>query len=178
MIYNFLQHYFNYYVLFGWSILEGEVGLALGGTFAKYGKMEFLYVVLIAVCGAYLSDISVFLIGRHYKDKIDVRFEKYKDNIIKIKSLFKKYGSWVIIFERYIYGSHIPALLTVGASGYSFVKFIFLDLLGVVFWALTFVSLGYYFGHNIIELINLISKYFSVIVFFIIFVFVIKSSNQ
>jgi membrane protein DedA with SNARE-associated domain len=67
MIYNFLEHYFNYYILFGWSILEGEVGLTLGGTFAKIGQMNFLYVVLTAVCGAYISDITVFFIGRYYK---------------------------------------------------------------------------------------------------------------
>lgn len=177
MIYNFLEHYFNYYILFGWSILEGEVGLTLGGTFAKIGQMNFLYVVLTAVCGAYISDITVFFIGRYYKDKTDVWFKKYEDNIIKIKSLFKRYGSWVIIFERYIYGSHIPSLLVVGASGYSLVKFLFLDLLAVTLWALVFVTLGYHFGHNIIELINLISKYFSVVVFFIIFIFIVKKAG-
>jgi len=48
---------------------------------------------------------------------------------------------------------HIPVLLTLGMSGYRFSTFFLFDLVGIVLWALAFVSIGFLFGHQTIDII-------------------------
>lgn len=70
-----------------------------------------------------------------------------------------------IVFERFIYSTHIPALLTIGMSGYSFWKFLISDLVGIVLWAFVFVSIGYHFGHSAIAMALFVQKNLVLVVF-------------
>ncbi len=74
-------------------------------------------------------------------------------------SAYKKQGAVVIIFERFIYETHIPLLLAISISRYPYFKFLFYDIIGVILWAIGFVSLGYFFGQNAITLVMLMQKY-------------------
>ena len=177
MIYTFLEHYFNYYILFGWSILEGEVGLVLAGAFTQEGKFIYEYVLLTAISGAYLGDTFVFFLGRHYKLKAEQWLQHHEKKVKKTEDIFSRYGSWILFFERYIYGAHIPSLLIIGASEYSVVKFLIIDLLAVSLWATTFTALGYFFGSEVIQLLNLVSRYLSVIIILLVLMLFLKSVN-
>ncbi len=172
MIATFLIEHFSYAVLFIWSILEGEIGLALGGFLSNDGGFVFYKVVGIAICGALIGDISIFLIGRYSDTKVKVWLSKYHSHLEIIKKWFKKNVILLILFERFIYGTHIPSLLFIGMSGYSFVKFLLLDIIGVTLWSFVFTSLGYYFGENVINIIMLLQRHLSVL-FLILFVFAI-----
>ena len=178
MIYTFLEHYFNYYILFGWSILEGEVGLVLAGAFTQEGKFIYEYVLLTVISGAYLGDALIFFLGRHYKQKAEQWLHQHETKVKKTEDVFRRYGSWILFFERYIYGAHIPSLLIIGASEYSVVKFIFIDFVAVILWAITFTSLGYFFGSEVIQLLNLVSRYLSIIIFLLILMLFLKSMNS
>ncbi len=83
----------------------------------------------------------------------------------------KKQGALVIIFERFIYGTHIPLLLAISISRYPYFKFLLYDIIGVILWAIGFVSLGYLFGQNAITLVMLMQKYI-IILFFIIIIII------
>ncbi len=173
-MYDFFAEHLSYQILFIWSILEGEIGLTLGGLLSKEGILHFEYVVAIATAGAFIGDLSVFLIGRLFSKKVDIWFASKKEQIDSVRDAFAKYGSWLIFFERYLYGAHIPTLLIIGSSKYSFLKFLVLDIIAVFIWALTFVTLGYTFDKEFISLLNLISKYMSAFVILVVFLFVLK----
>ncbi len=174
MLYDFFAQHLSYPVLFVWSILEGEIGLTLGGLLAKEGVLRFEYVVAIATAGAFIGDLSVFFVGRFFSKKVDIWFADKKEQIDAVRSAFARYGSWLIFFERYLYGAHIPTLLIIGSSKYSFLKFLLLDIIAVFIWALTFVTLGYTFDKEFIALLNLISKYMSAFIILLLFLFVLK----
>ena len=176
MLYDFFAEHLNYPILFIWSILEGEIGLTLGGLLAKEGVLRYEYVAAIATAGAFIGDLSVFLIGRLFSKKVDTWFASKKEQIDSIRDSFAKNGSWLIFFERYLYGAHIPTLLIIGSSKYSFVKFLLLDIVAVSIWAVTFVTLGYTFDKEFIALLNLISKYMSAFVILVIFIWLLKKS--
>ncbi len=176
MLYDFFAQHLNYPVLFLWSILEGEIGLTLGGLLSKEGVLRFEYVVLIATAGAFIGDLSVFLIGRFFSKKVDVWFASKKEQIESVQDAFAKYGAWLIFFERYLYGAHIPTLLIIGSSHYSFLKFLMFDIIAVFLWAVTFVTLGYTFDKEFIALLNLVSKYMSAFIILIVFIFILKKS--
>ena len=163
MITHFLIEHFSYSILFIWSLFEGEIGLTLGGYLSKDGDFTFFKVVLIAIVGAFISDISVFLIGKYADKQVEKWLNNYKDRLQLIKIWFKKNVIWLILFERFIYGTHIPSLLFIGMSGYSFFKFLFFDILGIIIWAITFTTLGYYFGEEVIDVIMLLQQHLSVV---------------
>jgi membrane protein DedA with SNARE-associated domain len=64
-------------------------------------------------------------------------------------------------------------------SGYAFAKFLLFDIVGIVLWAFTFVSIGYYFGHNAIDLILFIQKNLVLVLFVLgLFLFLMRTVGQ
>ncbi len=152
---------YGYFALFIWSILEGKIGLMLSGFLASKGEVfHFLDIVIVASVGAFIGDNTLFLLGRYFAPKAKIWLIKYKEKRILIQRYFRKYGSFVIVFERFIYGTHIPALLIVGLSRYPYGKFLLFDSIGILLWAAVFTSIGYYFGDTAIDIIIFIQKTF------------------
>nr|WP_230973337.1 hypothetical protein [Sulfurimonas hydrogeniphila] len=83
-----------------------------------------------------------------------------------------------MIFERFIYGTHIPSLLFVGMSGFSFWKFFIVDIIGVFLWSVVFTSLGYLFGESIIGIMIVLQKHLSVLFLVLFFVLIIFLQNK
>jgi len=169
VITHYLIEHFSYWILFVWSLFEGEVGLTLGGYLSKESDLIFSKVVLIAIIGAFISDVTVFLIGKYSDNRVEKWLKNYRDRLRLIKIWFKKNVIWLILFERFIYGTHIPSLLFIGMSGYSFWKFLIFDIIGIIMWAFTFTTLGYYFGEKVIDVIMLLQQHLS-IVFIMLFI--------
>ena len=163
MITHYLIEHFSYWILFVWSLFEGEVGLTLGGYLSKESDLIFSKVVIIAIIGAFISDITVFLIGKYSNTTVEKWLGNYKNRLRLIKTWFKKNVIWLILFERFIYGTHIPSLLFIGMSGYSFWKFLIFDIIGIIMWAITFTTLGYYFGESVIDVIMLLQQHLSIV---------------
>ena len=167
MISDYLLSHFSYTILFIWSIFEGEIGLALAGFLTKSGHFVFENIILISITGALIGDISLFIFGKTFSQKAQKWLDKYSVKITRIENWFNKNAPLLIIFERFIYGTHIPSLLLISLSGYSFFKFLMADIIGVTLWALTFTMLGYYFGHNVIDMILLAQRHISLILLFL-----------
>lgn len=169
----------GYAALFVWSVLEGEIGLMLAGWLASEHKV-FTYsdAVMVAMAGAAIGDLLVFMAGRLFEKRALAWLDAHPAKKATALEWLKKWGPFVIVFERFVYGTHIPVLLTIGMSGYSFLKFLFFDLLGIVLWAFTFVSIGFYFGHSAIDVILFAQKNIFVVLFFIaLFALILFSQN-
>jgi membrane protein DedA with SNARE-associated domain len=173
MLTSFLISHFSYPILFVWSIFEGEIGLSLAGYMSKEGKFDFYIVILIAICGALIGDILLFLTGKFSKKRTEVYLQRYESHLDTIEKWFKNNVIWLILFERFIYGTHIPSLLLIGRSGYSFPKFFFLEIIGVSMWAITFTLLGYFFGESVIALIVLLQRHLSLLILFLLLLFIV-----
>ena len=153
--------------------MEGEIGLALAGYMVQLGHFRADYVIAIAISGAIVGDFTVFMIGRLFKSKTEALLRQHKKRLAHVEEWFRRYGSWIIVFERFIYGTHIPALLMVGVSGFSVLKFIILDIIGVVMWAITFTTLGYMFGQTVIDILTVVQRHLSIVIFIALFIFIV-----
>ncbi|WP_457605703.1 DedA family protein [Nitratifractor sp.] len=152
-----LEH--GYLALFIWSVLEGEIGLMLAGWLSSIHQVfDYRQVILVAIAGATLGDLSVFLVGRFFERRALRWLRKKPGREKEVRAWIARWGALVIVFERFIYGTHIPVLLSLGMSGYSFWRFLLFDLIGIVLWAFTFVSVGYLFGQRVIDLILFAQK--------------------
>ncbi len=120
----FILH--GYGALFVWSVLEGEIGLMLAGWLASQ-HIVFTYskVIIVAICGALIGDFFTFSVGRLFEKRALAWLQQHPKKKEQVDYLLKKYGEIVIVFERFIYGTHIPVLLSLGMSGYPLWKFLF-----------------------------------------------------
>ncbi|NIA19898.1 MAG: DedA family protein [Xanthomonadaceae bacterium] len=174
MLIHFIRAYYTYPVLFIWSVFEGEVGLALAGSLTKTGQFRYVSILAIAILGASIGDASVFITGRIFKTRAEHWLQHYQQRLTRIKQWLLRYGVWVLIFERFIYGTHIPALLMVGMSDFPVWKFLLFDFIGVVLWATMFTTLGCYYGDTFVALLGMIQKHFNAVLLAGIFFFAIR----
>ena len=164
----------GYFALFIWSVLESEIGLMLSGWLAsKHIVFEYEKVILVAVTGAFMGDLITFGSGKLFQKRAQNWLNKHPKKAKIVKNFIKNWGALVIIFERFIYGTHIPTLLTLSMSGYPFLKFLLFDIIGVILWAFTFVSIGYFLGRHAVEIVVLIQRNFVVIFFILFMIFII-----
>jgi len=124
LIHLLLTH--GYLALFLWSILEGEIGLMMAGWLASNNEVfQYKAVVLVAFAGAVIGDHLVYAAGFFFAPKARKWLRKYEKKRVVIQNWLHAYGSLLIVFERFIYGTHIPALLSLGISRYPYLKFLF-----------------------------------------------------
>ncbi len=170
---EYLIAHFSYKILFFWSILEGEIGLAFAGYMVAQSKFEFPDVLFITISGALLGDMILFLSGRLFKRKTEALLKNYEKKMQRIEKWFLRFGSLIIVFERFVYGTHIPALLMLGVSGFGFWKFLLLDILGVILWSITFTTLGYLYGQTVIDILTFVQRHLTIAILAILFFYVI-----
>ena len=172
-LYDFIIQHFSYGLLFVWSIFEGEIGLTIAGYLASQSDLYFPYVIAIAIVGAVIGDTALYLMGVFARPRAEVWLRRYEERMQRIERWFKRYGGWVIVFERFVYGTHIPSLLMIGMSGFGFARFLLLDLIGVVLWAITFTWLGFTFGQTVVDILAVVQRHLSIVILVGLFFFVI-----
>jgi len=152
LLVSWLKEY-GYIILFIWSILEGELGLIMGGILVHTGDMNFFMTVFIAGLGGFTGDQIYFYIGRFNKGYIQRKLHKQRLKFAIAHLLLKKYG-WPIIFvQRYLYGLRTAIPMSIGITKYSAKKFAIINLLSAWVWAAITVTPAYFFGEQLLEAI-------------------------
>jgi membrane protein DedA with SNARE-associated domain len=149
----FLESY-GYIAIFIGTFLEGETILVLGGLAAKIGHLDLKNVILTAFLGTTLGDQLYFFIGRRYGTAILNKRPQWRKRTDKIDSMFNRYDVALILSFRFMYGVRTVASFAFGMSSISTKKFIFLNMLGAIIWAIAVASAGYVLGHGMELLID------------------------
>ena len=147
-----LTHY-GYWLLFGWSFIEGEIGLILSGILIKEQVFDLQTVLFIAISGAYLGDLTTFLTGRWAQQKAETLLQRYPKTDTLANWIEQK-GIWIIFIERYLYGTHLPILLLLGIKKFPLKTFLVLDFFAVTLWATVYIAIGYLLGRTAQQLIE------------------------
>ncbi len=159
---------YGYYVILGWTFLEGETIVILAGmTIRKTGLSPEL-IALCAFLGSFCSDQLMFSLGK-YKGRDVLRyFPRIERNMDKAAGLFKKYDVALILGFRFVYGVRNVTPIMLGISGVSHKKFFFLNAIGAAVWAVAFTYGGmlagklfmavmHHVGHGIFYLLILLA---------------------
>ena len=150
---------YGYIVLFLWSILEGEIGLILGGILCFSGDLNLYMAIFIAGLGGFTGDQIYFYIGRYNKKYIHKKLHTQKRKFALAHLLLKKYG-WPIIFvQRYMYGLRTIIPMSIGITRYSAKKFAFINLLSAWVWAGITIIPAYIYGGEILEIISYMKQH-------------------
>jgi len=144
---------YGYVILFLWSIIEGEMGLVMGGIMSHTGDMQYCITVFVAGLGGFTGDQIYFYIGRFNKGLIQRKLHGQRRKFAIAHLLLKKYG-WPIIFvQRYMYGLRTVIPMSIGITKYSARKFAFINLISAWVWATITITPAYIYGEEILSLL-------------------------
>lgn len=156
---NSLITHYGYWALFIGCLAEGETFTLLGGVAAHQGLLHYGWVVLVAACGGMAGDTVLFFLGRSFGTRILKRFKKHQSKIESAQRLIKKHPTGFVIGVRFMYGLRIIGPIIIGGSGLRPSKFMLLNCIGAILWAIIFVSLGYAGGQIIAPWLGVLDHY-------------------
>ena len=131
--------------------IPGDTITAFGAFLVGIGRLDFYGVYISTTLGSLLGFMSLFWIGSYLGRRFFIekgyRFFKAED-IIKTEEWYRKYGYFLIAFNRFLPG--IRSVISV-AGGISRLKAIWvaiLALLSCAVWNLIWIFMGYVLGTN------------------------------
>jgi len=151
---DLLQTYGYWAILLG-TFLEGETIVILAGILVASGQMSFEGVSACAFLGSFLSDQLMFSLGKYKGNSILGRFPKLDRKREKVSKLLQKYDTFLILGFRFVYGIRNVTPIVLGLSNIRHLRFLILNLIGALVWAVSFTASGYYFGHMIDNILRI-----------------------
>ena len=164
---------YGYFILFIWSIFEGETGLVMAGILSHTGDMNLYLSILVAAMGGFIGDQIYFYLGKLNKKWILKEFKQHRSKVAKAKILLNRYGGWVIFFQRFIYGMRTIIPMTIGVSGYSPKKYAIINLISAFIWASLTIIPSYYFGEELLSALKWLKEHFYISIIFVAMIFFI-----
>lgn len=151
---------YGYIILFVWSFMEGEMGLIMAGIMIHTGDMDYFLAITIASTGGFLGDQFYFYLGRYNKSYFYKRFKNQRRKMALAHVLLRKYGWPVIFVQRYLYGMRAIIPMAIGVTRYDARMFAIINLISAVVWAITAISLAYYFGEPLLKGVHWIKDHY------------------
>ncbi|SMP86124.1 membrane protein DedA, SNARE-associated domain [Epsilonproteobacteria bacterium SCGC AD-308-E02] len=147
---------YGYIGLFLYSLGGGFVALIGAGVLSFLGKMDLTYSIAIAFFANALGDVLLFYMARYHKATMMDGIRKHRRKLALSHIMMKKYGSWIILIQKYIYGIKTLIPIAIGLTKYDFKKFAILNVFSAGVWALTFGLGSYYSGNALVKFAEII----------------------
>ena len=142
----------GYVSLFLYSFGGGFVGLIFAGVLSYAGDLNIYVSILVAGVSNFLGDQFLFFLARKNKNYAKDMMKKYGRKIALAHLMMRKYGSFVVFVQKYIYGIKTLIPLAMGLTKYSSIKFSILNAFATVLWACIVGYLSFTAGEYILSL--------------------------
>jgi membrane protein DedA with SNARE-associated domain len=141
------------------TFLEGETVLILGGLAAYQGYLGLPWVILAAFIGSLCGDQLFFFLGRRRSQWILAKRPSWQRRIDRAQKLLERFRTPLILVFRFLYGLRTVAPFVIGMSSVSAIKFVLLNAVGAMVWAIAVGTCGYLFGNALEALLGNIKHY-------------------
>ena len=149
---------YGYIGLFLYSLGGGFVAIIGAGVLSFLGEMDLSLSILIAFIANTLGDFLLFYMARYQKSMMMDGLRKHRRKLALSHVLMKKYGSWIIFFQKFVYGIKTLIPIAIGLTKYEFKKFAILNVLSAGVWALVFGLGSYYSGSVLVKVAGFIGE--------------------
>ncbi len=116
------------------------------GFFIKLGYLKAFPSFIFATLGALVHELIYFFLGRWKGRELLLKNRITRRKYRFAKKLLNKYGVYSIFIIRFLYGMRLVPMVLMGATGFSFKKFIVFNVLSIVIWMSVYLYVGYVFG--------------------------------
>ena len=139
-----------------------EITLVIGGYLAYQGFTQYPQTVLTGLIGVTVGDLTLFYIGNRWGTELvnhhRLNWIFTKKRMAKAQAYLRKYGKRTIFIARFLSGIRSGVYLTVGALKMDLFDFFKMDLLAALLSVPLLISIGYYFGGHIDNIMIVIHK--------------------
>ncbi len=153
-----LNNAFLYIFLFLSSVIEnlfppipGDTITVFGAFLVGIGRLNFFGVYISTTIGSVAGFMILFLFGKYLGKKF-FHEKNYKhfsiEKLEKTERWFQKYGSWVIIANRFLPTVRSVISLAAGISELNTTKVLSYSLISASAWNLIWLYTGYLLGHR------------------------------
>ena len=125
----------GYLALFAYSFGGGFVGLVIAGVLSYAGDLNIYISILVAGVSNFLGDQFLFFLARKNKSYAKDMMKKYGRKIALAHLMMRKYGSFVVFVQKYVYGIKTLIPLAMGLTKYSYIKFSIYNIFATAIWA-------------------------------------------
>ncbi|MBI4766804.1 MAG: DedA family protein [Deltaproteobacteria bacterium] len=144
----YLFQEYGYLIIFTGTFFEGETTLVLGGLLSHQGHLNFWIVVSIAVFASYSGHLVFYFLGKTASPWILLKFPKFQMKIQQAEGLIRRHETTSLFITQYIFGLRLASALAFGILDMKIIKFLSLQLISCILWAILFTSLGYWVGDS------------------------------
>lgn len=149
---------YGYIGLFLYSLGGGFVALIGAAVLSFMGKMDLTLSISIAFVANALGDVLLFYMARYQKSMMLEGIKKHRRKLALSHMLMKKYGSWIILFQKFVYGLKTLIPIAIGLTKYEFKKFLIFNVLSSAVWALVIGIGSYYSGGALVKVAELVGE--------------------
>ena len=147
---------YGYIGLFLYSLGGGFVALMAAAVLSYMGKMDLATSMAIAFTANVLGENLLFYVARNQKAEMYSYLKKHRRKLALAHIMMKKYGSWIILIQKFIYGIKTLIPIAIAMTKYDVKKFTIFNILSAVVWTFVMGFGSYYFGGALENLYNLI----------------------
>jgi len=147
---------YGYIGLFLYSLGGGFVALVGAGVLSYMGKMDLSTSIMVAFVANAIGDILLFYMARYQKSMMMEGIRKHRRKLALSHIMMKKYGSWIILIQKFVYGIKTLIPIAIGLTKYDFKKFSILNVISSAIWALSIGFGSYYSGAPLMKIAELI----------------------
>jgi len=141
-------------VVFLGSLAEGETAAIVGGLLAHQKVFLLWQTVAAAFAGAAIGDGLMFLLGRRCASHPRVEALRARPGFDRAYRLLQAHPDAFVLANRFVYGMRLVGGLAAGLAGVSTARFVVLNGIASMVWALVFTAFGYGFGVGIERLLG------------------------
>ncbi|WP_104748512.1 DedA family protein [Helicobacter cetorum] len=145
-----LQHFqegfahWGYLILFLYSLGSGYVGIVIASILsATTNSLDIKTTILVAFLGNAVGSGAFVVFARYQKKEFLKYFQKHQRKLALASLWVKRYAIAMIFANKYLYGIKTIVPLAIGFSKYSLKKFIWLNTLSSLVWALLVGGVSY-----------------------------------
>ena len=162
---------YGYIGLFIYSLGGGFVALVAASVLSYMGKMDLATSMAIAFSANAIGDNLLFYMARNQKEVLHPYLKKHRRKFALAHIKMKQYGSWIILFQKFVYGIKTLIPIAIGLTKYDLKKFTILNVISAAVWTLVVGFASYFSGNAIVKLYDHIVEkpYIAVIVVATIF---------
>jgi membrane protein DedA with SNARE-associated domain len=133
--------------------------LILGGVTARLGYLHLLPVIILSYLGVFGGDQLYFLLGRWEGEAILSKWPRLNRKVANLQASLGGQKILKILIFRFILGLRIPAPFFLGMSDVSYKRFVVLDALLLLPWAVGLCLAGYLLGELVRKILIHITHY-------------------
>ena len=129
--------------------VEGEGVVFLGGVLAHRGLLVVWQVALAAAIGSFCADQIIFFLGRHAGHLRFVQRLDASKAMGRARGLLERYPVGFVLAFRFVYGMRIISPLLISRTRISSLRFLVLNGIAALSWAVVITAVGYLFGNAV-----------------------------